>query len=368
MADDKRPTLADLLALTLRREASDLHLKEGQPPLLRINGEIVPLPMPVLTASEIEALLKEAMTERCLRDLETVGSAEFSHMLDAGDRFRVTAYRQRGVMSASVRRVVRSIRTFPDLHLPAATMERICQARQGLVIFCGTTGCGKSSSIAACLNHINQTRRCHIVTLEDPIEFAFEDHLGFVDQREIGSDVPSFEIALKVLMREDPDVVLVGELRDRSAVTAALRAAETTRLVFTTVHAASAPGAIVRLLDLFPQDERYIVRQSVASNFVAVVSQKLLPGSRADAPFVPATEVMLSTPTIRKMIRESEESHLGSIITADTDMGMHDFTQDLARLIREEWVDPKVAYEAAPNPEALRMAVRGIDVTKGTLR
>jgi len=368
MPDNATPRMTDLLALAVRREASDLHLKEGQPPILRINGEIIQTPMAILTSREIADLADQVMTPRSRTDLETIGSAEFSYMTDSGDRFRITVYRQRGVVSVAARRVVRSIRTFDDLHLPTVTLQRISQARQGLVIFCGTAGSGKSTSIAACLNYINQHRRCHIVTLEDPIEFVFEDHLAFVDQREIGTDVASFEVALKVLMREDPDVVLVGELRDRGAVTAALRAAETTRLVFTTVHAASAPGAIVRLLDLFPPDERFIIRQSVAANFVAVICQKLLPGADAAVPLVPATEVMISTPTICKMIRDSEESHIAGLIAADTDLGMHDFTQDLARLIREEWVDPKAAYEVAPNPEALKMAVRGIDVMKGTLR
>jgi twitching motility protein PilT len=325
--------------------------------------------MAVLTANDIAALADQIMTDRLRNDLEALGSAEFSFMTDAGDRFRVTVYRQRGVVSVAARRVVRSVRTFADLHLPVATLERICKVRQGLVIFCGTAGSGKSTSIAACLNHINQTRRCHICTLEDPIEFIFEDELSFVDQREIGTDVASFEVALKVLMREDPDVVLVGELRDRQAVTAALRAAETTRLVFTTIHAASAPGAITRLLDLFPQDERAITRQSIATNIVAIIGQKILPGADPVAvPLVPATEVMLATGTIRKMIRDGEEAHIAGLLAADTDLGMHDFTQDLARLIREEWVDPKVAYEVAPNPEALKMAVRGIDVMKGTLR
>jgi twitching motility protein PilT len=368
MPDESSPKMIELLAMAAQRGASDMHLKEGQPPLLRISGDIVQTHMAILTSRDIAALAEQIMTPRSRGELETTGSAEFSFMTDAGDRFRITVYRQRGVVSVAARRVVRSIRTFEDLHLPVATLERISQSRQGLVVFCGTAGSGKSTSIAACLNYINQHRRCHICTLEDPIEFIFEDELAFVDQREIGTDVASFEAALKVLMREDPDVVLVGELRDRAAVTAALRAAETTRLVFTTIHAATAPGAFVRLLDLFPPDERYIIRQSLATNFVAVICQKLLPASDPAVSLVPATEVMVSTPMIRKMIRDSEESHIASILASDADIGMHDFTQDLARLIREEWVDPKVAYEVAPNPEALKMAVRGIDVTKGTLR
>ena len=371
MTDDaeKRPrTMEEILGLALKHAASDLHLKAGQPPFLRVNGQIHPAEGAPLSAAEVLELAGEILDARARKSLEESGSADFSHTTRGGDRFRINVYHQRGLTSLAARRVMRSIGDFEELHLPAGPLETICKARQGLVVFSGVTGCGKSTSIASCLAYINDQRRCHIVTIEDPIEFLFEDKLAFIDQREIGSDVPSYSLALKYLLREDPDVVMVGELRNKEAVEAALRAAETTRLVFTTVHAASAPGVIVRLLDWFTPEERQLVRESLASNVVGVVCQKLLPCTDPNLPRIPATELLLSSPAVRKTIRDGDTAHLAAIISAENDQGMHDFTQDLSRLVREEWVDPKVAYDMAPNPEALRLAIRGIDMKKGTIR
>jgi len=357
-----------LLALVLKRGASDLHLKAGRPPILRIDGRVHYTDLPALGAVEVQELAGQIMDERGARSLRETGGADFSHVTAAGDRFRVSVYRQRGLVSVVARRVNRETRTFRDLHLPEEALVRVSEAPHGLVIFTGTTGSGKSTSIASCLEYINQHRTCHIVTLEDPIEFVFEDGKAFFDQREIGIDVSTFEEALKGLLREDPDVVLVGEMRDRTAVESVLRAAETTRLVFTTVHAPTAPRAIVRILDFFEASEHRVVRDALASNLVAVVCQKLVPSADPNVPRVPVTEVMLGTPTVRKAIRDGDEDRLPDIVAASHDAGMHDFTRDLVRLVREEWIDPKLAYEVAPNPEALKMAIRGIDVKRGTLR
>jgi twitching motility protein PilT len=371
MTDASQPEGTDmeaLMGLALARRASDLHLKAGQPPILRIDGEVQPTDLAPLDAADVLNLARQIMDERTIRLYEDAGSVDFSHETGSGDRFRVNVYRQRGTASVAVRRVSREVLSFAKLNLPGETLERICGVREGLVIFCGVTGTGKSTSIAACLDHINARRRCHIVTLEDPIEYLFEDKQGFVNQREIGTDVASYAVALKFLLREDPDVVLVGEMRTRTDVEGVLRAAETTRLVFTTVHASSAPGAVTRLLDLFPAHEHHVLRESLAHSLVAVICQKLVPAADPNVARVPATEVMLATPTVRKAIRDGDESRLPNIITAGGDVGMHDFTQDLVRLVREEWIDPKDAYEAAPSPEALKMAIRGIDVKRGSLQ
>ena len=360
--------LPDLLAMALECRASDLHLKVGRPPVLRIDGELRLTDFEPLSAAEVRRLANEVMNERLRAEYEQTGGADFAFTLDSGDRFRINVYRERDMTSVAVRRVSRDIPDFARLHLPAETLGRICQATQGLVIFAGVTGCGKSTSIAACLDNINRHRRCHIVTIEDPIEFLFEDADSFVNQREIGTDVPTFELALKSLMREDPDVVLVGEMRDRETCATVLRAAETGHLVFTTLHASSAPGALLRLLDLFAAEEHDAIRQSLATNLVAVVCQKLVRGSRADARVVPATEVLLTAPTVRELIRRGEISHLSALIEAGATAGMYDFTQDLERLVREDWVEPKDAYEEAPNPEALKMALKGIAFRQGTLR
>jgi twitching motility protein PilT len=361
-------TMKELFELALRREASDLHLKAGQPPVLRIGGEIHFTDLPVLSAPEILDLAGEVMNERVRRELEELGATDFSHMMEDGNRFRLNIFHQRSYTSVAARRVARHIPTFQELHLDEKLLSPLCDAPQGLIIFSGVSGCGKSSSIAACLDYINERRRCHIVTIEDPIEFLFEDKKAFINQREIGTDCVTFDLALKHLIREDPDVILVGEMRDRDTCESVLRASETGHLVFTTLHCSSAPGAITRLLDLFRTEEHALIRQTLASNLVAVVCQNLVTAADPNITRVPATEILLNSPTVRKMIREGDEIGLENVLAADTAFGMHDFTWDLARLVREEWIDPKVAYEIAPNPEALKMAIRGIAVKRGTIR
>jgi len=292
-----------LLALMADRGASDLHLKAGRPPILRVEGEVAFTDRPALDAGAITRLAEAAMGDQNRARLRERGQAGFSCALPDGSRFRVSVYRQRGRISVAVRRVSRNIPTFGQLHLPAETMQRLCRAWQGLVIFTGVTGTGKSTSIAACLDFINARRRCHIITIEDPIEYLLEDKEAFVDQREIGTDVPSYEVALESLLREDPDVVLVGEMRSPETVEG-----------------------------------------------------------------VPATEVLLATPAVRSAIRSGETDRLPDLISAGAADGMHDLTQDLARLVREEWVQPGAAYEVAPNPEALKVAIHGIEIRKGTVR
>jgi len=358
----------DLFALALEREASDIHLKAGQPPLLRVAGAIQPTDLASLGADEILQLVLGLMDPRIRQKFEDTGSADFAHQTGSGDRFRINVYRQRGYVSLAARRVSRRIPTFQELHLPEKTFQQICEDRQGLVVFAGVRGTGKSTSIAACLERINQTRRCHILTMEDPIEFLFDDKTAFINQREIGTDAPSFSDALRCLAREDPDVVLVGEVRDKDTCESVLRAAEASRLVFTTVHATSAPAVVTRMLEMFPSEDRRLVREILAANLVVIVCQMLVPSADPNVPRVPATEILLATAAVRKMIRDGDDAGLGPLMAADKDYGMHDFTQDLARLVREEWIDPKVAYEAAPSPEALKMAIRGIAVKQGTLR
>jgi twitching motility protein PilT len=360
--------MESLLAMAVDRGASDLHLKAGQPPVLRIDGKVRFTEFATLGSDEIRDLALAVMDERERHELAERGSSDFSYALASGDRFRINVFRQRGDTSVAARAVRRQIPDFESLHLPTKVLEGLCQASQGLIVFAGVTGSGKSTSIASCLDYINRRRRCHIVTIEDPIEFLFEDKEAFINQREIGTDVPTFPQALRYLPREDPDVVLVGEMRDQETCESVLRVAETGHLVFTTLHSSTAASAVTRLMDLFPSSEHEFIRLTLAQNLVGVVAQRLVPGSRPEAAQVPMTEVLVSTPLVRKMIREGDEDHLPNLVSAGAEVGMHDFTQDLARLVRDEWVALKDAYEVAPNPEALKMAIRGIDVKQGTLR
>jgi len=231
------------------------------------------------------------------------------------------------------------------------------------VLVVGPTGCGKTTTIAAMLDYITQTRSCHIVTVEDPIEYLYNDNKAIVSQREIGIDVPDFEAALTYLMRQDPDVVFVGEMRDSRTVTAGMRAAETGHMVMGTMHSSNASQAVHRLLDLFPQSERELVRQALAIAIRAIVSQALLPSIREEVDRIPAVEVLLASPAVRKLISEGREGDLPSVIRASQREGMQDLTDNLCKLVQEGWVDPKDAYKHAPNQEELKMALKGIRTT-----
>jgi len=217
------------------------------------------------------------------------------------------------------------------------------------------------------IDHVNRTRATHIITIEDPLEFLHVDQKSIVSQREIGIDVPDYEDALRSMMRQDPDVVLIGEMRDRETFTAAMRAAETGHLVFGTLHANNAAQTIQRILDLFPQEERELARATFALTVRAIISQQLLPGIRPDTPRVPAVEVLIRTPIVRKLISDQREADIPAAIRGGTGEGMQDFTESLRRLVEEEWIDLKIAMEHAPNAEELKMAMKGIRTSSGSI-
>jgi twitching motility protein PilT len=361
-------TMDRLFSLLTQFSASDLHLKGTMPPVLRVDGLIKPTNIRPLTHEEVAELVMSILDERLRKLFAETGNADFAHTLPSGDRFRVNVFRQRGMVSLSARRVVRQIPSFENLHLPAATLGKLCQLHQGLIIVCGQTGCGKSTTIAACLDLINTQRACHIVTVEDPIEFLHEDKKAFVSQREVGTDVESMETALKYLMREDPDVVLVGEMRDCDTFEAAIRAAETGHLVFATLHASSAPSAIGRILDMYPDDVQHAVRQNLAFNLAGIVCQMLVPGEQPKVKRVPAMEIMVATPMVRKLIRDGEDKKLEDVIGAGQSEGMVDFTMSFTDLVGRGLISHQTAYEFAPNTDAVRMALKGIAVKQGIIR
>jgi len=246
-----------------------------------------------------------------------------------------------------------------------SVLEKICENRQGLVLVVGPTGCGKTTTIASMINYINCTRSCHIVTVEDPIEYLFKDEKAIVSQREIGIDTKNFEEALTYLMRQDPDVVFVGEMRDARTVIAGMRAAETGHLVFGTLHSANAAQAVHRLLDLFPQTERDLVRQTLSLSIRAILSQVLLPCLLDDVDRIPAVEILIVNPAARKLISDSREADLPNIIRSSQHEGMQDITYNLCELVKEGFIEPKEAYKLAPNTEELKMALKGIKTTSG---
>jgi twitching motility protein PilT len=279
-------------------------------------------------------------------------------------RFRVNLLQQLGHMGLVARRVNAWIPDFEGLNLPP-TMKDLCTYDQGMILLAGVTGSGKSTTIGSMLNWINANYRKHILTLEDPIEFVFTEDKCLINQREIGFDVVDFEVGMKHAVREDPDIILVGEMRDKETFMTAIHAAETGHLVFGTIHASSAPSTIGRILDLFPQEMHPALRSAIAFNMKGIVAQKLLKSIKPGVSRVPTVEIMNFTPTIRKLILEEQDEKLGDAIRIGAEDGMQDFTQSLKSLVDKELIDRETAMEVAPNREALKMALKGIAVRQG---
>jgi len=351
-----------LLEVECEYNASDLHLKVGSPPLLRIKGEIRPLDLPPLSPEDVCDLIYSIMRAEQRIVFEDTGDMDFSYTLPDKGRFRINVFKQRGQISVAIRRVQIRIPSYEELHLPPI-MQDIAANHQGLVILSGVTGSGKSTTLAAMLQQINTTRRCHIVTIEDPIEYLFRDEKAFINQREIGIDVASWSTALKYVVRQDPDVILIGEMRDTETFAAGLTAAETGHLVLGTLHSSTVAQTFGRILDLFPRDRHALIRNSLAFNLRAIISQKLLPSIREGVDRVPACEIMLVNSTVRKLIREEEDEKISDAIRISREEGMQDYTESLRRLVVDELVDRSTALDVAPNAEALRMALKGISVS-----
>ena len=359
---DHEPTLNKYFKAAVKTRASDLHLKVGQPPKLRLFGELKNTTGETLNAEKIEEMIFEILSPAQKKFFLEHGTIDFAHEIDGEHRFRTNVFRQRGFISLAARRVNTIIPPFDELNLPPV-LAKICESRQGLVLVVGPTGCGKTTTIASMIDYINRTRSCHIITVEDPIEYLFRDAKAIVSQREIGLDTKDFEDALTYLMRQDPDVVFVGEMRDARTVTAGMRAAETGHLVFGTLHSANASQAIHRLLDLFPQNERDLVRQTLSLAIRAIISQVLLPCLREGVDRIPAVEVLITNAAARKLISDGREGDLPSVIRSSQQEGMQDLTYNLCELVKDGSIDPKDAYKYAPNTEELKMALKGITTT-----
>ena len=356
---DHEPELNKFFASAIKTLASDIHLKVGQPPKLRLSGRLKNTTGEVMTEEKIEQLVFEILSPEQKEFFLKHGTLDFAYETEQEHRFRINIFRQRGAISLAARRVNSVIPPFEDLHLPDV-LKMIADTGQGLVLVVGPTGCGKTTTIASMIDHINSTRPCHIITIEDPIEYTFKDKKAIVSQREVGIDVKDFEEALRYMTREDPDVVFVGEMRDAETVTAGMRAAETGHLVLGTMHSANAPQSIQRLLDLFPQTERDLVRQALSLTIRAIISQILLPSIKEGVDRIPVVEILLANPTVKRLISEKREADLPSVIRSCQNEGMQDLTYSLAELIKDGSIEPKEAYHYAPNKEELKMALKGI--------
>jgi len=355
-----------LFRAVIKLEGSDLHLKVDRPPFVRVRGSLRPLNRPPIPDEEMVKMCLPLMDVRNHKIFEETGGADFAYSMEHEGkmvRFRVNLLQQLGHMGLVARRVSNWIPNFEGLHLPPI-MEDLCKFDQGMVLLAGVTGSGKSTTIAAMLNWINANYRKHILTLEDPIEFVYTEDKCLINQREIGLDVKDFEIGMKHAVREDPDVMLVGEMRDRETFMTAIHAAETGHLVFGTIHASSAATTIGRILDLFPADMHSALRSAMAFNMKGIVAQKLLPSIKPGVGRVPTVEVMTFSPTVRKLILEERDEKLPDAIRMSARDGMQDFTMSLKDLVNRDLIDRTVALEVAPNVDALKMALKGIEVSQ----
>jgi len=355
-----------LFRAVIRLKGSDLHLRVDCQPAVRLRGTLRSLNRGPITDDEMEQLCLPLLDERNRRIFEETGGADFAYVVECDGqrrRFRVNLLRQLGHIALVARLVNNFIPDFAGLHLPPI-LEELCKFDQGMILLAGVTGSGQSTTIASMLNWVNAHYRKHMLTLEDPIEFVFTPDKCLITQREIGVDVRDFEIGMKHAVREDPDVMLVGEMRDRETFATAIHAAETGHLVFGTIHASSAASTIGRILDLFPADAHGSLRSAIAFNMKGIIAQKLLPSIREDVGRVPSVEVLNFSPTVRKLILEGSDDKLPDVIRMSVNEGMQDFTMSLKGLVDQELITQAAALEVAPNPEALRMALKGIAVAQ----
>ena len=356
MAIDYKQKMHYLMELCAKHGASDLHLIVGRRPVLRIDGNLVPISKeevltPEATQNLVFSILNEDQKERFLRYKDL----DFSYSLEGKARFRVAVYFQRGFVSASLRLIPARIRTIEELNLPSV-LHRFAKYSQGFVLVVGPAGHGKSTTLAAILDEINHTRMDHIITIEDPIEYILVQDRCLIDQREVGTDTLSFHRALRSVLRQDPDVIMVGEMRDPETMAAAVTAAETGHLVFSTLHTNSASQTIHRIIDSFPAGQQNQIRSQLASTLVGIVSQRLIP--RIEGGRIPACEVMFANAAVRNLIREQKIYQIDLIIETSLEEGMISLNRSLADLVKKGEISLEQAEFYSLNPEDLRLLLK----------
>ena len=339
----------------VERGGSDLHVKVGSPPMARVVGLLGPLwsDQEPLSAAETEGAFRAIAEERTQVEFNDEGEADFAHAISGCGRFRINAFRQRGSVSIACRAIPFEIRSAADLGLPP-TVLKLAEVSRGIVLLTGTTGSGKSTTLAAMIDHINATRARHIVTLEDPVEYLHRDKRSIVNQREVGADTESFPRAMRRILRQDPDVILIGEMRDEETVRTALSAAETGHLVLSTLHTLDAPETINRILDFFPPHLQQQARVMLATTLAGVISQRLVPGLPNGR--VPVAEVLVATGRIKDLILSPEETgKISEAIAEGAYYGMQTFDQDLLGHVAAGRISEEVAYETASSPHDFKL-------------
>jgi twitching motility protein PilT len=349
--------LTNFLDAMTRLGSSDLHLQAGSPAMVRLGGVLKPLEGGPISDDELRETFRQVAFDDAQVRLDEQRSVDFSFEMPGTARFRANAFYERGRLSLALRMIPLEVPAFDDLNLPHAIQE-IAQSPRGLILVTGTTGSGKSTTLAAMIDYINTHRADRIITVEDPIEFVHTSKKSLIAQRELGGDTPTFLAALRVALRQDPDVILVGELRDAETMRTALQAADTGHAVYSTIHTTNASQTVQRMVALFPPAERELLMMQLAGNLEAVISQRLA-RTRDGKDRIPVVEIMRSTPVIRKILREGEPSSLPKAI-ANQEQGMQLFDQHLAKLWQAEVISGTEALRLASNPEAVSMIMKGL--------
>lgn len=345
----------DLLREVVRRRASDLHIASGAPPALRIDGQLAPIRIPSFTPQDCQRIIYDILTDEQIQRYETNFELDFSYSVPGVSRFRVNAFRDKGSAAAAFRVISSKIPTCQELGLPPL-LEELTRKPRGLILVTGPTGSGKSTTLAAMINQINRERSAHIITVEDPIEYLHTHNMSLINQRELGIDTKSFANALRSALREDPDVILVGEMRDLETISAAITCAETGHMVFATLHTINAPQTIDRIVDVFPPEQQEQIRFMLSNNIEAVLCQQLVP--KANMPGrVCAMEIMTATPAIRNLIREGKAHQITSTIQTSANFGMQTMDQCLRDFYLAGLITFDEALSRAMNPEEFKMMV-----------
>jgi len=342
--------------------ASDVHLKIGTPVIFRINQQLVAIECPFPTEDWMNKIVEQVTPAHLKKKVQEEREADFSYFIPNIGRFRTNLFQQRGQWCLAMRYVKTQVPSFEQLGL-LEQVRSIAESPRGIVLVAGSTGCGKSTTLAAMVDHINAHFKKHIITLEDPIEYVFEDNQCVIEQREVGLDTPSFNDALKHVLRQDPDIIMVGEMRDSTSFTAAMSAADTGHLVLSTLHTTNAPQSISRVLDFFKAEEREQIRRQLAGTMQAVICQRMV--TAVNGSVTPALEIMINTGTVKKLIEENRLDKLAAAIETGNDEGMINFNQALFQLVKAGKVTEAEALNKASNPQALEMNFKGIFLDEG---
>jgi len=351
-----------ILKTAVEGGASDVHLKIGTPVIYRINRELIAVDAPFPTSEWMNKIVEAITPAHLTKKLVEEREVDFSYFIPGTGRFRTNLFQQRGQWCLAMRFVKTHVPTFEELGL-LEQIKKVAESPRGIVLVAGTTGCGKSTTLAAMLEHINNNFKKHIITLEDPIEYVFEDNQSVIEQREIGLDTVSFHHALVHVLRQDPDIIMVGEMRDDVSFAAAMSAAETGHLVFSTLHTTNAAQSINRILDFFKAEEREQIRRQLTGTLCGVVCQRMV--TSVEGKLAPALEILLNTPMVKKLIEENRLDKLSAAIETGLDDGMISFNQSLFNLVKAGRITEKEALSKATNPQALEMNFKGIFLDEG---